>query len=161
MSVSIQDDSLAAASIHILLVEDLASDRKLIERALRKGGIRNVIHHACDGQEALDYLLGRGDYADRIKHPLPGLVLLDLKLPKVSGLEVLKHVKGVESLKRIPIVVLTSSEENRDVDRAYEFGANSYLVKPVKFSAFCEVAAQIKLYWLLLNKGPDLERSGG
>ena len=110
-----------------------------------------------DGQEALDYLFARGDYTDRSQYPVPVLILLDLKLPGVGGLEVLEQLKKAERLKRIPVVILTSSAESKDVNRSYDSGANSYLAKPVKFSAFCEVAAKIKLYWLLLNERPDVE----
>lgn len=147
----------AVEAMDILLVEDEETDVKLILRAFAKGGLANAVQVVRDGQEALDYLLGRGVYTGRERHRAPGLILLDLKLPKIGGLEVLEQVKRAEHLKRIPIVVLTSSAESKDVNRAYDLGANSYLVKPVKFSAFCDVAAQIKLYWLLLNERPDVE----
>lgn len=140
--------------VQILLIEDEESDVKLIRRALTKGGLLNTIRVVRDGQEALDYFLLRGAYSDRTRNPLPTLVLLDLKLPKVSGFDVLKEIKTTERLKRIPVVVLTSSNDSQDIDRAYDLGANSYLVKPVQFSAFCEVAAKINLYWLLLNERP-------
>jgi len=129
--------------IEILLVEDEETDVKLIRRALTKGGVLNTISVARDGQEALDYLFGRGEFTDRASFPLPGLILLDLKLPKVCGLDVLREVKTSKKLKRIPVIVLTSSEDAIDINAAYDLGANSYLVKPVKFSAFCEVAAKI------------------
>ena len=144
-------------SLQILLVEDDPADVTLIQRALRKGGIINFIQVVRDGQQALDYLFAQGEYADRVKYPLPGLVLLDLKLPKVSGLEVLGRIKSAEMLKRIPVIALTSSTESKDINRAYDLGVNSYLVKPVEFAAFCEVAGKIKLYWLLLNESPDVE----
>ncbi len=143
--------------LQILLVEDEPADASLIQRALRKGGVINSIRVVRDGEQALNYLFGRGKYVDRAEYPLPGLILLDLKLPRVSGLEVLRQIKSVEVLKRIPVIILTSSDESKDVNGAYDLGANSYLVKPVKFSAFCKVAAEIRLYWQLLNEAPDLE----
>ena len=157
MNTPTKNAPYADDSMEIMLVEDEETDVKLILRALKKGGVVNAIQVVRDGQEALDYLFARGEYADRKDHPVPGLILLDLKLPKVGGLEVLEQVKRADELKRIPIVVLTSSADAKDVNRAYDLGANSYLVKPVKFSAFCEVAAKIKLYWLLLNERPDVE----
>ncbi|MCA9212736.1 MAG: response regulator [Planctomycetales bacterium] len=143
-------------TLNILLVEDQEADVQLILRALTKGGIANPIHVVRDGQEALDYFSGEGQFADRNRFPIPGLILLDLKLPKVNGLQVLEQLKQTEELKRIPVIVLTSSSESKDVNRAYDVGANSYLVKPVQFSAFCEVVTQIKLYWLLLNEPPNV-----
>ena len=143
-------------AIEILLVEDVESDVKLITRALVRGGVINDIHVVRDGQEAIDYLFGRGEYSDNPPSAQPGLILLDLKLPRMSGLDVLEKIKQDEILRRIPVVILTSSAESRDVNRAYDLGANSYLVKPVEFSAFCEVAAKINLYWLLLNEPPDV-----
>lgn len=154
-----QNASRTQDPVQILLVEDEETDVKLIRRALKKGGVVNKVQVVRDGQQALDYLFGKGQYADRAQYPLPGLVLLDLKLPKVGGLEVLEQIKAIEQLKRIPIVVLTSSADSKDINRAYDLGANSYLVKPVEFAAFCEVAAKIKLYWLLLNERPDVEVS--
>lgn len=142
----------------ILLVEDEATDVALIRRALRRGGLVNPIEHVSDGEAAVDYLLSRcppaADDADR----LPVLVLLDLKLPRLDGFGVLERLKSTESLKRLPVVVLTSSAESEDVERAYDCGANSYLVKPVEFAAFVEVARRINRYWLLLNTPP---RPGG
>ncbi len=154
-----QNASRTQDPVQILLVEDEETDVKLIRRALKKGGVVNEVQVVRDGQQALDYFFGKGQYADRAQYPLPGLVLLDLKLPKVGGLEVLEQIKAIEQLKRIPIVVLTSSADSKDINRAYDLGANSYLVKPVEFAAFCEVAAKIKLYWLLLNERPDVEVS--
>lgn len=157
MNTTETDAPHTAEAMNILLVEDEATDVQLILRALGKGGLANAIQVVRDGQEALDYLFARGDYSDRAQCPIPVLILLDLKLPKIGGLEVLEQLKKAERLKRIPVVVLTSSAESTDVNRAYDLGANSYLVKPVKFSAFCDVAAQIKLYWLLLNERPNVE----
>ena len=138
----------------ILLVEDDPNDVRLIQRALRKGGLLNPIEVARDGGRALDYLLGHGEYADRDRYPLPVLILLDLKLPKYSGHEVLEKLKTQPVLRRIPVVMLTSSEDSRDINRAYDLGANSYLVKPVRFDGFIKVAQEIHMYWLLLNETP-------
>lgn len=143
-------------SDEILLVEDEPADAELIQRALKSAGVANPIRLLTDGEAALDYLLGHGDYADRHRYPLPQLILLDLKLPKVSGLAVLKEVKSSEVVRRIPIVVLTSSTQSEDINRAYDRGANSYLVKPVRFAEFAKVAAEIKLYWTSLNTPPEL-----
>ncbi len=143
--------------IEILLVEDEAADAALLQRAFTKSGLLNPLRLVRDGEEALDYLFGRGPYADREAHPLPGLVLLDLKLPKIDGLEVLRQLKAANILKRIPVIVLTSSEQSGDINSAYDLGVNSYLVKPVQFSAFCEIASNIQLYWLLLNRSAETE----
>ena len=140
----------------ILLVEDLRTDAILIQRALKKGGIATPIKWVRDGQEALDYLFRQGAYENQHDLPMPGIILLDLKLPKVNGFEVLKKIKNTEKLRRIPIVVLTASDQSRDIDTAYDAGANSYLVKPVTLSAFIEVAGKIKLYWMLSNKPPSI-----
>jgi len=146
-----------AASVgEILLVEDEPADAELIQRALKNAGLVNPIRVLTDGEAALDYLLGHGGYQDRDRYPLPQLVLLDLKLPKVNGLAVLQEVKRSEVVRRIPIVVLTSSTQSEDINHAYDRGANSYLVKPVRFADFAKVAAEIKLYWTLLNTPPEL-----
>ena len=142
--------------VEILLVEDLRTDALLIQRALKAGGVMNPIKLVRDGQQALDYLFRHGDYKDQEIYPNPGLILLDLKLPKVNGLEVIRQVKKAEILRRIPIVVLTASDQSKDINTAYDAGANSYLVKPVTFTAFIEVANKIKPYWLLQNKSPSV-----
>jgi len=144
--------------LEILLVEDLRTDALLIQRALKKGGVINPIKLVRDGQEALDYLFQRGSYQDTENYLIPGLILLDLKLPKINGFEVLKQIKSTEKLQRIPVVVLTASDQSKDINSAYDAGANSYLVKPVTLAAFIEVATKIKLYWLLENKSPSFER---
>jgi len=143
-------------AVNILLVEDQKSDVMLIQRALRKGGIVNPIYVVRDGEQALAYLMGEGKYADRQTYPLPSMMLLDLKMPKVGGLEVLRQVKQTEGLKRILIIVLTSSALSADVDKAYDLGANSYLVKPVKTEDFIKVASDIKCYWLMMNQKPTV-----
>jgi CheY-like chemotaxis protein len=139
---------------HILLVEDNRMDVELTMDALREAKLLNTIHVAPNGQEALDYLFGRGRYADRSAFPMPNLVLLDLKLPGIDGFEVLRQVKSTPILKRLPVIILTSSKEEGDRALSYDQGANSYLVKPVSFDGFLDVVQQIDGYWLALNVAP-------
>jgi two-component system, response regulator len=139
--------------VEILLVEDNALDAELTTRALKNGGLANKLLWVRDGQEALDFLFRTGDYAGR-EDTVPRLVLLDLKMPKVDGLEVLKVVKANEKTKRIPVVVMTSSQEERDVAQTYDMGVNSYVVKPVDFNALAELARQAGYYWLAINRTP-------
>ncbi len=139
---------------HILLVEDNRMDVELTLDAFHEARLLNAIHVASDGQAALDYLFGRGNYADRITYPLPNLVLLDLKLPGIDGFEVLRQIKSTPILKRLPVVILTSSKEEGDRALSYDHGANSYLVKPVSFDGFLDVVRQIDGYWLSLNVEP-------
>jgi CheY-like chemotaxis protein len=141
-------------SAHILLVEDNRMDVELTLDAFRQARLGNTVHVAWNGQEALDYLFGHGQYTDRQAYPLPDLILLDLKLPGIDGFEVLRRIKGTPGLKRLPVVILTSSEEEGDRALSYDTGANSYLVKPVSFEGFLEVVRQIGDYWLTLNVGP-------
>lgn len=140
----------------ILLVEDDDNDVVLVQRAFRKANIENQMQVARDGERAIDYLAGNGEYADRTRYPLPALMLLDLKLPRRSGLEVLEWVRSQESLRRLPVVILTSSRQTVDVNRAYDLGVNSYLVKPVTFEGLMELIETLDLYWLLLNERPDV-----
>lgn len=140
----------------ILLVEDNPMDVDLTLDAFREARLANKIHVARDGQEALDYLFGNGEYADRQAHPLPDLVLLDLKMPGIDGHEVLRRIKEEPLLRRVPVVVLTSSREEADRAKVYDNGANSFLVKPVSFEDFLLVVRQIHDYWLTLNVGPPL-----
>jgi CheY-like chemotaxis protein len=144
-----------ADEIEILLVEDNPDDAEIALRALAKHKIANRIVHVRDGKEALDFLRAEGAYAGRNGSPKPKLVLLDLKLPRIGGLEVLKAVKGDPELKVIPVVILTSSSEERDLVQSYRLGANSYLVKPVDFDKFGEAMREVGLYWLLLNRLPS------
>jgi two-component system response regulator len=137
----------------ILLVEDNPDDEILMLRALEKNHIANEVVVARDGVEALDYLFARGQYAGRDVTMTPQLVLLDLKLPKIGGLEVLKQLRTDERTKYMPVVVLTSSSEQEDVIRSYDLGANSFVQKPVDFNAFMEATRQLGTYWLILNKG--------
>ncbi|MFH2040140.1 MAG: response regulator [Chloroflexota bacterium] len=139
---------------HILLVEDNSMDVELTIDAFHEAKLLNTIHVATDGQEALDYLMGRGQYADRKAFPMPNLVLLDLKLPGIDGFEVLRQIKLTPILKRLPVVILTSSKEEGDRALSYDQGANSYLVKPVSFDGFLDVVREINGYWLSLNVAP-------
>ena len=136
----------------ILLVEDNADDEALTMRAFRRNNIRNEIIVARDGAAALEYLFGTGAYQGRDPLDLPQVVLLDLKLPKVDGLEVLKRVRADARTAILPVVILTSSKEQQDIINGYKFGCNSYVRKPVDFDQFMEAARQLGLYWLLLNE---------
>jgi len=138
----------------ILLVEDNPDDEELTLRALRQAKIANDVLVARDGSEAIDYLFGTGAYAGRNPAELPAVVLLDLKLPKMSGLDVLKRVRSDPLTRILPIVVLTSSSEDEDMLKSYECGANSYVRKPVEFAAFAAAVAQLGVYWMLLNQAP-------
>jgi len=138
----------------ILLVEDNPDDVELTLRALKKNNIQNEVIVAIDGVEALDYLFGRGKFEGKDRNQRPVLVLLDLKLPKLDGLEVLKQIRSDEFTKLMPVVILTSSKEESDVIAGYELGANSYIRKPVDFDQFIEAVRQLGLYWLLLNESP-------
>ncbi|HPS70596.1 MAG TPA: response regulator [Candidatus Cryosericum sp.] len=140
----------------ILLVEDNPDDVLLTERALRRNNIINTVIVAHDGQEAIDFLTGSGAYAGQPAENLPELVLLDLKLPKVGGLEVLRAIRANELTHRLPVVVLTSSAEERDIVSSYDLGANSYIRKPVDFDQFVEAVRELGLYWLVLNQSAPL-----
>ena len=138
--------------VDILLVEDNPQDAEMTIRALKKHKLANSVHHAKDGAEALEYLFGTGGDAGRRRQPK--VVLLDLKLPKVDGLEVLQKIMSDESTRTIPVVVLTSSKEERDMVESYRLGVNSFITKPVEFEKFMEAVQQLGLYWLLLNGLP-------
>jgi two-component system response regulator len=142
----------------ILLVEDNPSDIDLTKRALSRGHILNELVVAEDGQEALDYLFGTGTYAAPNSATLPTLILLDLKLPKVDGLEVLGRIRSDSRTKRLPVVILTSSREEQDIATSYDLGANSYIRKPVDFFQFAEAIKNLGLYWLVLNEPPPKAR---
>ena len=138
----------------ILLVEDNPSDIALTERALAKNRVANKLVIVEDGQEALDYIFGTGKYEGRDPSDFPALTLLDLKLPKMSGLDVLKHIRGDDRTRRMPVVILTSSNESQDLRTGYDYGVNSYIRKPVDFNQFLKVMEQLGLYWLVLNEAP-------
>lgn len=139
----------------ILLVEDDPNDVLLIQRAFTKAGLKNTLKVTIDGQEAIDYLRGKGHFADRERFPLPFLVLLDLKMPGTSGFEVLHWVRAQPEFKRLLVVVLTASNLQSDVDRAYDLGANSYLVKPVEFTEMVNMIQRFEIYWTELNRMPS------
>jgi len=140
--------------VEILLAEDNPRDAEMTMRALRKINFANKLHWVQDGEEAMDFLLRTGKYEGRDTTNNPKLILLDIKMPKVDGIEVLRRVKAQEALRAIPVVVMTSSGEERDVVDAYDLGVNSYIVKPVQFPAFMETVANIGLYWILTNRVP-------
>lgn len=148
---------MSQSAVEILLVEDNPEDLELALRALRRANLANRIHVARDGEEALQFLFGEGPYAGRNVEDAPRVILLDLKLPKVDGLEVLQRVKGDARTKSTPVVVLTSSQEQRDVIESYKLGVNSYIVKPVNFDRFAAAVRDLGLYWLVLNQAPRQE----
>ncbi|MDZ4255056.1 MAG: response regulator [Sulfuritalea sp.] len=141
--------------LEILLVEDTAADAELTIRALKKNCLVNNLVWVKDGAEALDFVFATGAYADRDQARQPKVVLLDLRLPRISGVEVLRRLKNDERTRTIPVVVLTSSKEDVDVDECYRLGVNSYITKPVSFDEFVKVVGELGLYWLLLNKIPN------
>lgn len=141
--------------VEILLVEDDPADAELALRGLRKANVANFIHHVTDGQEAIDFLFGEGRYRDRTGSRLPRLVLLDLKLPKLDGLQVLERIRGEARTRATPVVILTSSGEESDLLRSYALGANSFVVKPLRFDDLSKAVAQLGLYWMLLNRTPS------
>ncbi len=142
--------------IEVLLVEDSLEDLELTQRALRNANLGNHIQIARDGAEALDFIFCEGEHAGRKIEDTPKLILLDLKLPKVDGLEVLQRIKGDSRTRHIPVVVLTSSKEQSDLVRSYQLGVNSYIVKPVNFESFATAVQELGMYWLLLNQPPQL-----
>lgn len=148
---------MSAGQVEILLVEDSATDLELTLRALNKANLANRIEVARDGEEALEFVFGEGRYASRSVEDAPKLILLDLKLPKVDGLEVLKKIKGDPRTRTTPVVILTSSSEQVDIIESYNLGVNSYIVKPVDFDGFLKAVRSVGLYWLLLNQPPSSE----
>jgi two-component system, response regulator len=143
-------------AVEILLVEDNPNDVELALRAFKKNKLVNRVQVARDGEEALDFLFCKGDYAGRDFNHVPKLILLDLKLPKIDGIEVLRQVKANEHTRNIPVVVLTTSREERDVLETYRLGVNSYILKPVDFDQFVDSVRQIGFYWMLLNQGTKI-----
>ncbi len=144
-----------SGAIEILLVEDSPKDAEMTQRALRKHNLGNKLHWVKDGAEAIDYLFCAGAYAARDPDCPPKLVLLDIKMPKVDGIEVLRRVKEDARTRTIPVVVMTSSNEEKDVVDSYRLGVNSYIVKPIDFGAFFETVSKIGLYWVLTNRVPE------
>lgn len=140
--------------VNILLIEDDPAHAEIVRRNFEGFRIANRLFHVSDGKAAVDYLEHTGPYADPAASPRPELILLDLRLPKVDGLEVLRSLKGSDTLREIPVVVLTTSANDRDISRAYDLGANSYLVKPVGFKEFCEMMNTLGYYWLAWNRYP-------
>ena len=138
--------------VEILLVEDNQSDAELTIRALTKNHLANKLVHAKDGAEALEFIFAEGKYSDRKVENGPKVILLDLKMPKVSGIEVLRKIKGDERTKKIPVVMLTSSKEDPDIQECYKLGVNSYVVKPVDFEQFIKAVSELGMYWMLLNQ---------
>jgi len=141
-------------NVEILLVEDSDQDAELAMRALKKNNISNKIIRLKDGEEALEFLFGTGEFEGRSIHNQPRVILLDLKMPKVDGLEVLKKIRGSEELHNIPVVMLTSSKEEQDLINSYKLGVNSFIVKPVEFSSFTQAVKDIGFYWMILNELP-------
>jgi two-component system response regulator len=141
--------------VEILLVEDNATDAELTLRALKKHHLVNQVQVVTDGEEALNFIFGRGTFEGRNVKKTPKIILLDLKLPKVDGLEVLKAIKSDPITRIIPVIVLTSSQEDKDIIESYQLGVNSYIVKPVDFDKFMTSVEQVGLYWLLLNQQPN------
>ena len=141
--------------IEVLLVEDNPHEAQLTIRSLKKHNLANNLHHVDDGAEALDFIFGRGKYEGRKIADDLKVILLDLKLPKVDGLEVLKHIKADERTRTIPVVVLTSSKEEQDIIASYKLGVNSYIVKPVQFESFAKAVADLGMYWMFHNQMPN------
>ena len=148
---------LPGEPLHILLVEDNEAHAELVIRSMRDQQVANRIHHVPDGEQALDYLFMRGAYSDTKKSPRPNLILLDLRLPRIDGLEVLKTIKTTPSLLRIPVVILTSSDAESDIARSYDYHANSYVVKPLDFKTFTKLMKDLGFYWLGWNAKPLAE----
>jgi two-component system response regulator len=140
-------------AVDILLVEDSDADAEMIVRSLRKGNLVNQVFRVRDGVEALEFIFREGEYRER-RSGNPKLILLDVKMPRLGGIDVLRKLKSEESTKVIPVVMLTSSAEDRDIQESYHLGVNSYLVKPVNFSEFTNVVAQVGLYWAVMNRMP-------
>lgn len=143
----------------ILLVEDNPDDAALTLRALKRNGVANEVVHVLDGEEALDFLRGHGQFSDRDTQTLPELVLLDLKLPRMSGLDVLRELRSAEDTHRLPVVILTTSTEESDMASGYDLGVNSYVRKPVDFHEFVDAVRALETYWLLINERPPTRRA--
>lgn len=143
------------SEIEVLLVEDNASDAEMTIRTLKKNNLGNKLLHLKDGAEALDFIFAEGEYSGRQVESIPKVILLDLKMPKVSGIEVLRRIKTDERTRKIPVVVLTSSKEDPDIQECYALGVNSYVVKPVDFNEFQKAISELGLFWLIINQPPQ------
>ena len=142
------------SEVEILLVEDNVTDAELIIRALRKINLANNLVHVKDGAEALEFIFATGEYADREMKNVPRVILLDIKMPKVDGIEVLRQIKSNPETKSIPVVIMTSSKEEQDIIKSYELGVNSFVVKPVDFNDFAKAVSELGMYWILTNQPP-------
>lgn len=140
--------------VEILLIEDNMSDAELIIRSLRKVNLANKLMHLKDGAEALDFIFRKGQFSNRSADNLPRVILLDIKMPKVDGIEVLRQLKGNEETKLIPVVIMTSSNEEKDIIDSYSLGVNSYVVKPLEFAGFAKAVSELGLYWVITNQPP-------
>ena len=140
--------------LNLLLVEDNDAHAEMVKRSFEQHKIANVIHHVDDGQKALDYIFGEGEYSDRKKYPSPHCVLLDLRLPKIDGLEVLRRIKTNQNTRKTPVVILTTSSADNDIAQSYKYHANSYIVKPMDFSKFEALMEDLVYYWLAWNQNP-------
>lgn len=145
---------MSAERVEMLLIEDNPDEAELTIRSLKKNNLANHLIHIDDGEKALDFIFSQGEYSNNTELMRPKLILLDLNLPKVDGLEILKRVKSDDRTKTIPVVVLTSSKEERDIIESYKLGVNGYIVKPVDFNSFTKAVADIGMYWLILNEPP-------
>lgn len=140
-------------TVEILLVEDNPHDAEMTIRALKKANLANKLIHVKDGAEALDFIFSRGDFSDREIEDKPKVILLDIKMPKVDGIEVLRQIKAHDDTKTIPVVIMTSSKEEQDIITSYNLGVNSYVVKPVDFESFAKAVSELGFYWLITNQG--------
>ena len=155
ISVYLNNNYMNDNRVEILLVEDNPHDAEMTIRALRKANLANRLTHVKDGAEALDFVFSRGVFSERSVHDKPKVILLDIKMPKVDGIEVLRQIKADENTRTIPVVIMTSSKEEQDIITSYNLGGNSYVVKPVDFEGFAKAVSELGFYWLITNQSPD------
>lgn len=155
ISVYLNNNYMNDNRVEILLVEDNPHDAEMTIRALRKANLANRLTHVKDGAEALDFVFSRGVFSERSVHDKPKVILLDIKMPKVDGIEVLRQIKADENTRTIPVVIMTSSKEEQDIITSYNLGVNSYVVKPVDFEGFAKAVSELGFYWLITNQSPD------